>query len=66
MKKQVVRISKKKVKDLSVNKSNITDRDIENWADQEVNKINPDDYGYGDLLIYGAMALRDNKIKHNE
>ena len=39
-----------------------TDADIEKWAAGEVNKIDPNEWGYGDLLIYGAKAMRYGKI----
>lgn len=39
-----------------------SDEEIEAWAGGEINRINPDEYGYGDCLIEGAKALRDNKI----
>lgn len=39
-----------------------SDEDIEIWAAGKVNEIDPDEYGYGDLLIEGAKAMRDGKI----
>jgi len=37
----------------------ITDEEIEKWAAGKVNEIDPDEYGYGDLLIDGAKWMRE-------
>lgn len=44
----------------------ITDADIENWAASQINGIDPDEYGYGDILIMGAKAHRDGLIKSSK
>jgi hypothetical protein len=41
----------------------VTDEDIEEWAAGRVNEIDPDEYGYGDLLIEGAKWMRDKLSK---
>jgi hypothetical protein len=43
----------------------ITDSDIEAWAAEKVNEID-ENLAYGDYLIAGAKAYRDNEIKHKE
>jgi len=40
-----------------------SDEEIEMWASGEVNNIDPNEYGYGDLLIYGAKWCRDYRSK---
>ena len=43
-----------------------SDLDIEKWAASKVNGIDPGEYGYGDMLIMGAKAMRDGEIKSIE
>jgi hypothetical protein len=40
----------------------VTDEEIENWAANFCNKYDSSEYGYGDMLIEGAKAMRDGKI----
>lgn len=49
-----------------IKKQKITDADIEAWAAMKVNQINPNEWGYGDLLIEGAKAALNGEIKHIE
>jgi len=44
----------------------VSDLDIEKWAASKVNGIDPGEYGYGDMLIMGAKAMRDGEIKSIE
>jgi hypothetical protein len=41
----------------------VTDEEIENWAANFCNKYDSSEYGYGDMIIEGAKAMRDGKIK---
>jgi hypothetical protein len=44
---------------LPVEQKELMDEEIEKWAVERVNKIDPDEYGYGDLLIEGAKWARE-------